>query len=60
MKHGVCVELRTELISFAEGDGGVVANVLKQDAAGQRREEIAASYIVSAEGGRSMESLVLL
>lgn len=52
-KHGVQVELNTELVDFERTSDGVVAQIVKHGEAGDVKETIHAEYLVGADGARS-------
>ena len=43
----------TELISFAQDDDGVTAEVLAKEGSTEEKKSIRAQYLVSAEGAKS-------
>ena len=52
-KHGVYVELATELVGFDQTPDGVIAHVVKHIGTQQISTTIEAEYLIGADGARS-------
>ncbi len=52
-QYNVIVETGTELVSFAQDEEGVTAEVLLKTGDTQEKKTIRAQYLVSAEGAKS-------
>ncbi|KAF7798986.1 hypothetical protein EIP86_010215 [Pleurotus ostreatoroseus] len=53
-KHGVHVELNTELVGFEQDANGVTAQIVKHSSSSDVPETFHASFLVGAEGARSV------
>ena len=53
-RYNVVVERSTELVDFEQDEQGVVAHLVKHDGDKDVQESVRVSYLVGADGARSM------
>lgn len=56
-RHGVSVELSTELVRFEQTEDHVVAHLRNTNGAEDKEETVQVPYLVGTDGGRSKRSL---